>query len=272
MWHRALFVFITGFFITMNVLLWRSEFGGHSGIGSGIPVENVWHKMVLAPDTSRLDIRYHGKKIGYGNWEPKVGESVTLSKQMLEEFPPEGMAGEVAGYTVDFSGNLAIDNLLRLRFSFDLKLSTNQQWQEMSLHIGMRPSYWDLRASAADQTVKFISDDENGHKQQTFTFSDLQSPDKLVRLFGGPFGPGMLAAVGLSKSPGQLSAQSLGLKWQARNDWLKIGNERMRIYRLQARLLDRFPIVICIGLEGQILRVELPDDILLLNDQLSVLQ
>ncbi len=45
----------------------------------------------------------------------------------------------------------------------------------------------------------------------------------------------------------------------------------MRVYRLEARLLGRFRAVILVSLEGEILRVELPDDIVLTNDVLTSL-
>src|SRR6185503_1917133 len=109
---------------------------------------------------------------------------------------------------------------------------------------GMRPSYWDVSANAAAQTVKFVSDDETDRNEQTFKFSDLQNPGKLLRLTGWPLGPALLAGLGLPANPLPANTDALGLKWEASNDWLKIGSERMRVYRLQARLLDRFQMVL----------------------------
>ena len=37
--YRLFFVLVTAFFVTMNVLLWRSEFGTRHGMGGGIPVD-----------------------------------------------------------------------------------------------------------------------------------------------------------------------------------------------------------------------------------------
>lgn len=270
MWSRLLFCLVTVFFITMNVMLWRSEYGGHNGLGR-IPVETVWNKMLIAPDNSRLDIRHHGKKIGYGTWAPKVGEAFTVGKRMPEEEPPEGMIQEPSGYTIDFSGSVSFDALTRLRYSFDLKLSTNHLWQELSLHLSIRPSVWEIQASAAAGTVKFVSNDEAGHSEQVFKLSDLQHPQKLFQESGWPLSPALFAALGLPRNPAQATPSALGLKWEARQDWLQIAHERMRVYRLQAQLLDRFQIVLFISLEGEILRVELPDEIVLVNDQLSIL-
>ena len=89
MWPRLLFWLITAFFITMNVLLWRSEFGGRSGSGSTVPLETVWHKMLIAPDNSRLEIRHHGKKIGYATWQPAV-----LGREEQEQRQPSAHVPE----------------------------------------------------------------------------------------------------------------------------------------------------------------------------------
>ncbi len=271
MWPRLLTLVITVFFITMNVLLWRSEFGSGSNLGSSVPVETVWHKLLISPDKSALEIRHHGKKIGYGTWTPSVGEDLTAPKNMPDEVLPEGMIREPSGYSIDFGGNFSIDNLTRLRFGFDLRLGTNHQWQELTLRLMVRPSSWEVQASAAAQTVKFVTDDDTGHSEQVYKFSDLQRPDKLLEHSGWPLASGVLGALGLPRTPAQASPVILGLKWEARNDWLKIATVRLRAYRLQARLLDRFQIVLFISPEGEILRVELPDEIVLLNDKLTIL-
>ena len=64
---------VTAFFVAMNVLLWRSEFGGHQ-FGVTVPPETVWEKVLTAPDTSLLTIRHHGKKIGTCQWSASVGQ------------------------------------------------------------------------------------------------------------------------------------------------------------------------------------------------------
>ncbi len=270
MWARVLFWLVTAFFITMNVLLWRSETGGRSNLGS-IPVQTVWQKMLIAPDSSHLEIRHHGKRIGFGTWTPKVGSGPSPAKELGEEEAPEGMIDEPSGYNIDFGSNFSLDNVTRLRFGFDLQLSTNQQWQEFTLHVSLRPSSWEVRASAGTGTVKFTSNDEFGPSEQVFKLSDLKKPDQFFKQTGLPLSPALLAALGLPRAPTQATPAALGLAWEARNDWLKIGSERMRVYSLQARLLDRFRILLLISLEGEILRVELPDDIVLVNDQLSIL-
>jgi hypothetical protein len=104
-----------------------------------------------------------------------------------------------------------------------------------------------------------------------FKIADLEKPDKLFQQAGWPISPALVAALGLPKNPARAGFGNLGLKWEARNDVLQMAGARVRVYRLQARILDRFQISIFTSLEGQILRVELPDEIVLANDQLNTL-
>src|SRR6266566_2743498 len=139
MWSRVPLLLAAAFFLIMNALLWRSEFGSRHQSASSVPVEIVWEKMLSAPDNSSLEIRHHGKRIGRGTWAPVVGEPLGAAKRLFEDLAPEeGMIAEPSGYTIDFGGNFSIDESTRLRFGFDLRLTTNHQWQEMSLRLMIR--------------------------------------------------------------------------------------------------------------------------------------
>ena len=46
---RIYFLIVTAFFVTMNVLLWRSEYGARSYQGSSLPSELVWEKVLTSP-------------------------------------------------------------------------------------------------------------------------------------------------------------------------------------------------------------------------------
>ena len=67
MFQRLLFLGIVAFFASMNVLLWRMEFGGSSRFGSPVPVEAVVERILTAPDDSSLEIRRNGERIGYNS-------------------------------------------------------------------------------------------------------------------------------------------------------------------------------------------------------------
>jgi hypothetical protein len=86
---------------------------------------------------------------------------------------------------------------------------------------------------------------------------------------GGPLLPALLASGGLPMSTNALARVSLGLTWQARQDWLPAGRTRLRVYRLETRLLDRYRLRVYVSPVGEILRVELPGDILLQHETLN---
>ena len=74
MFGRLVFPLIALFWVVMNFLLWRSEFGGRGEIGGAVPVEVVWNKILTAPDDSALEVSHRGTKIGYFRWRANVGE------------------------------------------------------------------------------------------------------------------------------------------------------------------------------------------------------
>lgn len=269
MWTRALFLFVFVFFVVMNVLLFRSEFGGRNQVRSAIPAELVFKKVLTCPDNSFMEIRHHGKKVGTCQWSPAVGQELATGKIMSEELPPEGMVEELTGYTVDVNGNVAMDELNRLRFSVDLRLSTNLNWESFTLHVGLRPASLTISSRAGEQSLQVRTDDGATRTDRSFAFDDLRNPEKLLREFGGPL---LSAAIGSAVLPlntaTNLAPARASIKWDAREDKLKVGGTFMRVYRLQTRVLDSFPVVIYISRVGEILRIELPDEIVLANDVL----
>ena len=58
---------------------------------------------------------------------------------------------------------------------------------------------------------------------------------------------------------------------QARYDKFRVGGDWMRVYRLQVRLLDRFQATIFVSPIGEILKIELFDQLVLMNDALATL-
>jgi hypothetical protein len=265
---RLIFLLITTFWVIMNILLWRSEFSKSGQIGSTIPVETVWQKILTAPDDSSLEILQKGKRIGRCRWVANVAEPLSAAKLLDDEGVPEGMIKDPAGYTIDVDGNLALDTPpLRLRLNVHGGFSTNHQWREFVLRAALRPETWEVRANAARQTVALKFDGGEEKWERSFTFADLQDPKRLLREFGGAaFLAPWLAGSTLPANP---KLFALGLNWRAQNDWLKIGHAQVRTYRLEAQLLDRYRAVVHVSRVGELLRVELPEDIVLVNEALS---
>jgi len=262
---------VTGFFLTMNFLLWRSEFGPRGRVGGAVPTDVVWEKVLTCPDNSYLEIRHKGAPVGRAHWVASVGDELTSGKMMTEELPPEGMIKSLSSYSLEFSGSLSLDPSTRVRFSCDLKLDTNQVWQEFNLKLALKPEAWEIHASAPQQTLRFVTVDDEGQKEQSFSFDDMKDPEKLARAIGGPWLPGALGALGFPLKQATPSGLALRLHWEARNDWFTVGRNPIRVYRLEARLFDRYKAVILVSPVGEILRMELPDEIILTNEALTTL-
>lgn len=269
MFHRVVFPLIVLFWITMNVLLWRAEFGSGRETGAAVSADVVWRKILTAPDDSTMEISWKGRKLGYCTWAANVGEARATGKVFSEDQTPEGMVRQLADYTIDFGGNFLLpESNGRVRFNLRLKFATNHLWQEMALRVASRHGVWELRTAAAEQTLRLTHEDNRGKWSNQFTYDDLRDPRKLAGEFGGP-----LASALLEQAPGFSRALDLspGLAWEAHNDWLQIGHSQVRVYRLRARLLDKYEAVVIVSRVGELMRAELPGGIRLVNEALTTL-
>jgi hypothetical protein len=267
MFSRIYFPLIALFWIVMNALLWRAEFGGGREFGSVVSAQVVWQKILTAPDDSALEINVNGKRIGYCRWGANAGEELAMGKVSSEDYPPEGMVKKPGGYTIDLEGNvLPSEPALRVRFNLHAAFSADHAWRELSARVATRPSVWTIRTVAAEETLEARFEDESGKWARTFTYEELRDPRKMLEEFAGPLPLALLGQAGGLSRPAGLS---LGLNWEARNDWLRIGHSQVRVYRLQARVLDRFQVVVVVSRVGEIMRVELPNGLLLVNEALT---
>jgi hypothetical protein len=263
---RIFFLAIVCFWLAMNYLLWRSQWGAHSRIGSAVPVAVVWEKILAAPDSSSLDIYDHDKKIGICHWIANVGNSPLASNKILaDDYAPDGLAEQVTGYSLAFEGNATLSNSIRLRFEASLDLSTNRAWQNFHLRVSMRPRLWDLRAAAAAEKVVLKMEDHGVSWQKTLSFSDLRDPDALLSDFGGTALLSLLAGAGLTPSKESLSGLAGSMDLQAHEDWMQFGHSKVRVFRLETVFLGRH-VYLFTSRVGEILWVELPDNITLRNE------
>ena len=269
MLSRVAFLAVTLFWLTMNVLLWRAVSGSRETGTSAVPVKLVWEKVLTSPDSSSLSVIHHGTRTGFCHWITSVGEEWA---NVSEENIPNGTTGAARSYRLRLEGGVIVPELTnRIRFEGSLKVGADHAWQQLDLSVTIRPVTWQIHAAAAEQTVKWTAQDGGDRFEHTFKFSDLQDPGALLGEFMGPFAGEWLAQTG--RPPGAAGAASLntGVNWEACEDTLWIGHAQARVYRLQARLLDRYRITLIVSRVGEILRVELPDDLVLVNDQLSIL-
>ncbi|NLH71553.1 MAG: hypothetical protein GX456_00705 [Verrucomicrobia bacterium] len=259
----------------MNILLWRAEMSGQRGkSGSPVPPDLVWTRILTAPDDSSLEVYHRGRRLGHCRWWATITEPKNQNEQNPDIESIEGRVERITGYTLDLEGNILINtNQPRLRFTWHSEFGSNKAWRNMSLRLYARPLTIDVKADAAAQIITVARRDDESAWERTFTFSDLSKPDKLLGGLGLPFG-GLLLS-GLPAMPSgdlkSIAKLDLGLNWEAQNDWLEAGNARVRVYRLQARLFDKYHAVVHVSRVGEILRLELPGDVVLVNDAFSKL-
>jgi hypothetical protein len=106
------------------------------------------------------------------------------------------------------------------------------------------------------------------HVEQRFQTRDLSSVGALL----GPLAA-FLPAPGTAGGPGSggLPTEWLArnLQWTAAQDWMKVGRSRVRIYKVTGRFGGSLEAVAYVSRAGEILKVQLPDNLQLVSDALA---
>jgi hypothetical protein len=188
----------------------------------------------------------------------------------MGEAPTPGEAEKLRQYGLRLDGSATLPEFQhRLHFECNLTLSNRVDWAEFDLQLHMRPLNMEVHSKADEQSLHIYASDGDDTFARTVAFSELRNPQALVASLAGPMTSGMLEGLNLpAMAPG--AHQSVpATKWEAHHDVLTIGHQSVRVYRLNARIMDQFDIVAYVSSAGEIFRVELPDDIVLLHDKLS---
>jgi len=254
MMSRVSFVVIAVFWVTMNVLLWRQEYGSH-GNDEPVPAALVWRKILTAPDASSLSIYQDGERSGFCEFSTSV--ETEMAKLDEDRPPPEGVVTR-AGYQIRLNGNTSLGDFTnRLRFDGRLSFSSSRQWRELYLKLSSHTAAVEIHSLATNQTVQLKITNEGGVIERELAFAELADPNAVLRELAGNFGGGFLGVLDLPVLPQESPALSQPVVWEAHRDRLKIGNEPVSVYRLETHMLD-YSIVIYASTLGEILRVELP--------------
>ena len=262
---RLTFLSITAFWVAMNALLWRAEYGSH-GTGVSVPVDLVWRKILTAPDVSSLTVFQDGQKNGFCQFSTSVEQAMAALDE--DKLPPEGIVAR-AGYQIRFDGNVSLGEFTnRLNFSGRLQFSSNRAWRELNLKLSSHFATVEIHSVAADQTVHLKINSDGAGIEHDFTFADLQNPDALLNALAGNFGGGPLGGLGWPASQQTPVTLAGNLRWEAHYERLMMGRELVSAYRLVTRVLDQ-PVVIDVSTLGEILRVELPGGLTATLDEWS---
>jgi hypothetical protein len=254
---RILFIFIAAFWVTMNGLLWRVEYGVR-GSGVAVPVDLVWRKILTAPDASSMNIYQDGERAGFCEFSTSV--EMEMAKLDEDKPPPEGIVAR-AGYSIHLNGNTSLGDFTnRVRFDARLQFSPKRQWRELNVKISSHAAAVEIHSLATNQMVHLKITSDGGTIERDLAFDDLRNPNALLRSFAADFGGGPFGLLELPVLPLAPAEAGQTIHWEAHRARVKIGREPVSAYRLETRVLDR-PIVIYASTLGEILRVELPGGI-----------
>ena len=252
---RLTFIAITVFWLTMNVLLWRAEYGLHSG-ESPVPIALVWKKILTAPDASSLSVYQNGDRMGYCELSTSVGQEMATVD--ADRPPPEGLVRR-AGYQIHLAGNVALGDFTnRLKFDGHLQFSSARAWQEVTLKISSHQTVVEIHSQATNQMVHLKISSDGGMLERDLAFADLQNPNALVRALLGNMADTLFGAMDLPDFAASSAAQKL--EWRASRTRVKIGTEAVPVYRIETELLGH-SVLVDISTLGEILRVDLPGNL-----------
>jgi len=253
---RISFILIAAFWVTMNVLLWRAEYGSRSGEIS-VPLDLVWKKILTAPDVSTMNVYQNGERTGFCEFSTSVEQAMANLDENTP--PPEGLAVR-AGYQIRLNGNISLGDFTnRVKFDGRLDFSSAQSWRDLSLKIASRTVMVDIRPIATNRTVAMEIRSDGSTELHVFNFADLQSPNKLMRAFYENSAGDFFGGFELPELP-QTPALAQSIHWQASRERLMLGREPVSVYRLETQILAN-KIVIYVSTLGEILRVDLPGGI-----------
>ncbi len=262
------------FWLGMNLLLWHAEFGQHRLLAGQMPVEIVWQKILTAQDSSPLEIRQHGKHVGFCRWTTTIQEAAPSPADEPAGSSPDGIVKRPIGYKIDLDGHAAVGEFTeRLRFDCQARFDTNYNLRQFRLELRLLSARCEISANAAEETLQLTLDDGTGQVVgRKFRLSQLRDPELLQDQLLGPLSTERLGVAMLWPGLNRARALAAEFKATAQNDWLRIGQATIRVHKIEVQLPSRRRAIIYVSRVGEILRVELPGDLVLLNQQLPPLQ
>jgi hypothetical protein len=264
---RLTVVVLGGFWGLMTLLLWRAEYGPGRFQGTTVAPTLVWQKVLTSPDSSSLAIIHRGQRIGFCHIIASVTSPAESSGAKRS---PEGMVREVGGYQLDLTGSLhPPDSDLRLRFSGRVLLTAEHEWESFQAELVSRPTIVEVSADHQEGTLKLSVNSPDLQLQRSLRLADLRSPEAVMRELLGPAAALLPAAQPFALEAASLPGLGVGLEWTATTDLFQVRESYVPAYRLSARLFENSSAVLYISRAGEILRVELPDDMLWINDALA---
>jgi hypothetical protein len=252
---RFTFAGVAIFWVTMNILLWRQEYGLRGG-DTPIPMQLVWKKILTAPDSSSLSVYQNGDRMGYCEFSTSVGQQMATLDE--DRPPPEGFATR-SGYQIHLAGNVAMGDFTnRLKFDGRIQFTPARRWQELTMKIATHFAAIEIHSLATNQYAHVKITSDGSVLERDVTFDDLSNPAAIVRTFAGNFGDTFLGIVDLPQFTSDTAQQKV--EWDARRTRVKIGAEAVPVYCLESSALG-YTMRVDVSTLGEILRIQLPNNI-----------
>jgi hypothetical protein len=260
---RLTFLGIAIFWVTMNVLLWRAEFGAHGG-DTPVPAALVWKKILTAPDASSLSVYQSGERMGYCEFSTGVGQQMAAFDE--DKLPPEGLLTR-GGYQIHLAGNVSLGDFTnRLKFDGRMHFNRFREWDELNFKITSRQAVVEIHSLTTNRMAHLKFSNEGAPLlERDFSFADLQNPASFIPVLTGNFGEGFWGGYDWSAV---LPQASRDIEWDAHRTRVKVGAESVPVYRLETAVLGR-TVTVDVSTLGEILCVNLPGDITARIDEWS---
>ncbi len=283
MLRRLLFLSVTLFWLVMNYLLWQRDFRAADIAGSDVPLDVVWERMVRAADDSFLYIYKNKKQVGDLRWSTELVQLIQTNQagEVIDTgFLADGMVREAANYQVEINGGRIMlgKPYGQVRYEFSSSFSTNNTWEFFEFSFRQKEKLLQFHANRTNELLAatFIAGDVNMKRE--LTFEQLKDPQQIATALIGPmpmatFAGGLMSGLSGPSHPGvdMFHMVKLGLRWEARQDWLKIGHSKLRTYRVSLNLPEGEELAIYVSRSGEVLRVMMPGGYELRNRRLLLL-
>lgn len=283
MLRRLLFLTVTLFWLVMNFLLFRRDFQAADIAGSSVPLDVVWEKMIRAADDSFLYVIKNKKQVGDLRWSTEVVNLIqtnAVGEVVDTGFLADGMVHEASNYKVEINGGRIMlgKPYGQVRYEFSSSFSTNDTWEFFELSFRQKEKVLRLYGNRTNETLTAVFNANELNIRRELTFKQLKDPQQIATALIGPmpvatFAGGLLGGLSAPSDSGidMFRMMQLGLRWEARQDWLKIGHSKLKTFRISMRLPEDRELSIYISRSGEILRVLLPDGYELRNRRLLLL-
>jgi hypothetical protein len=192
-------------------------------------------------------------------WHPSIREASRSNGTAIE-----GMVSAPAGHSIRVSTRFhgSDSPLDRLMILGTVDLSPSNTWEKLQARVDHRPKSWEIHAEAGSDQIHMIYEAGRQRFEQTFETRNRAALQLMLAPYLTALPSGLIPDNILS-SPDSLT-RSVSI--EARSDWMQIGRSRVRVYRLSARLPGQLEATAFISRAGELLKIQLPDRLQLVND------